>query len=245
MNRLSKPNKEKVRQFMELGSSTEKVAMDFLKKTDYNLESALDQFFASDQYSAGNVDNKKLEALFAEFKDPNEDKIGVNGMVKLCDKLQVDPSDVIMLIISWKLKATAMCEFTHAEFIQGMTQMRVDSLEGLKAKFPALKAELADEVIFKNFYNFAFMYSRDPGAKSLGVETAVALWKIILEGKWKFLDLWIQFVQEQYKHSISKDTWSMLYDFICDVGDNLEKYDDQGAWPVVIDEFVNFAKKAK
>eukprot|EP00298_Acanthocystis_sp_HF-20_P004248 c14591_g1_i1.p1 GENE.c14591_g1_i1~~c14591_g1_i1.p1 ORF type:complete len:269 (-),score=88.44 c14591_g1_i1:122-928(-) len=244
MNRLSKANKEKVKQFMALGNCNEKVAIEFLKKADYNLNPAIDQFFASDA-SAIIVDRKKLEALFSQFKEPNEDKIGVNGLVKFCEQLEVDPSDIIMLIFAWKLKATVMCEFTHSEFIEGMSQIRADSIETLKSRIPSLKSEIDDETTFKSFYNFSFTYSRDPGAKSLGIETATALWSIILVGRWKHLDLWNKFVLEQYKHSISKDTWTMLYDFIRDVGDDLDKYDAEGAWPVVIDEFVQFAKKTK
>jgi hypothetical protein len=70
----SNQEKEKIRQFRQLASCTEDVAVKFLKQSSWDLNVGLDAFFASDSYSAGNVDNKKLEAWFKEFKDPNEDK---------------------------------------------------------------------------------------------------------------------------------------------------------------------------
>jgi DCN1-like protein 1/2 len=46
---------------------------------------------------------------------------------------------------------------------------------------------------------------------------------------------------------ISKDTWSLFLEFILIVHDknDLSKYDSEGAWPVIIDEFVEFLKESE
>ena len=39
------------------------------------------------------VDRKKLESVFSRYKDPSEpDKIGMEGVVRFLDDLQLDPS---------------------------------------------------------------------------------------------------------------------------------------------------------
>ena len=48
--------------------------------------------------------------------------------------------------------------------------------------------------------------------------------------------------QEKYGKSISKDTWSLFLDFIDSCDDEFKEYDEDGAWPVVIDSFVEYAR---
>jgi len=75
------------------------------------------------------------------YKDeaPDSDVIGPIGMQRLCDDLHVDPSDVVMLVLAWKLQvhahevaivefdlfpqASVSCEFSRKEWIDGMTKM--------------------------------------------------------------------------------------------------------------------------
>lgn len=72
---------------------------------------------------------------------------------------------------------------------------RCDSIDKLKAKLPTLEHELRDTAKFKDFYQFTFNYARNPGQKGLDLDMALAYWNIVLQGRFRLLNLWCQFLQ--------------------------------------------------
>lgn len=63
--------------------------------------------------------------------------------------LQVDPADLVMLVLSWHFGAAHMCEYTKEEFIQGMTSLQCDSIRKLARRLPESCAEAREEATFK------------------------------------------------------------------------------------------------
>ena len=41
--------------------------------------------------------------------------------MSLLNDLQLDPEDIVVLILAWKFRAATQCEFTKQEWLQGMT----------------------------------------------------------------------------------------------------------------------------
>ena len=77
----------------------------------------------------------------------------------------------------------------------------------------------------------------------VALEIAIEFWKLLLADRWTNLEIWIEFLQEKYNKTIPKDTWNLLYDFIQDIGTDFTLYDENGAWPVIIDDFVVYGKE--
>jgi hypothetical protein len=77
----------------------------------------------------------------------------------------------------------------------------------------------------------------------VGVETAVAMWKLLLLPYYPLVDSWTTFLEvKDKKHDISKDTWNMLLDFLEEIQGDVSNYEADGPWPVIIDEFVEYEK---
>ncbi|XVE83770.1 hypothetical protein DITRI_Ditri16bG0113100 [Diplodiscus trichospermus] len=91
---------------------------------------------------------------------------------------------------------------------------------------------------FSRFYDFVFFVCRENGQKNITVSRAVAAWRLVLAGRFRLLNQWCNFVEKYQRHNISEDTWQQVLAFSRCVHENLEGYDPEGAWPVIIDDFV-------
>ncbi|KXJ24907.1 DCN1-like protein 2 [Exaiptasia diaphana] len=247
MNRLKSSQREKVRQFVLCTETNERTAIACLNQHDWRLDVASDNYFQNpDRYYSESkvaVDKKRLAHLFDRYKDrDDEDKILAEGIGHFLEDLHLDPASLKVLIIAWKFKAATQCEFSKKEFIDGMTDLNCDSVEKLKSKLPSIESELKDFAKFKDLYQFTFIFAKTPGQKSLDLEMAIAYWRILLSTRFKFLDLWCEFLLNHHKRAISRDTWNLLLEFSNMIEDDMSNYDEEGAWPVLIDEFVEFAK---
>ncbi|XP_020580130.1 DCN1-like protein 1 isoform X2 [Phalaenopsis equestris] len=206
MNKLGRGHRDKVQQFMAITGTSEKVALQALKSSDWHLEGAFDIFYSQPHIRA-TTDSRHLEELYNRYKDAYVDMILVDGISLLCNDLQVDPQDIVTLVLSWHMKAATMCEFSREEFIGGLQSLGVDTIQKLQEKIPSLRAELKDEQKFREIYNFAFGWAKE---------------------------------KARHNKSITRDTWSQLLEFAKTIDPELSNYDAEGAWPYLIDEFVEY-----
>lgn len=187
----------------------------------------------------------KLNTLFEQYKDENEDNILAEGIERLCQDLQVSPDDFKVLVLAWKLNAEQMCRFTRSEFITGLKTIRADSLKSIQIRLPELVSEIEqNDELFRDLYRFTFRFGLDSasGQRILPIDMATILWRLVFTIREPpILNRWLNFLEtHQMIRGIPKDTWNMFLNFSEHVGNDLSCYDDNEAWPSLFDDFVEY-----
>jgi len=120
-------------------------------------------------------------------------------------------------------------------FARGLIYPIADTVEAMKSALDKLRERTAsDPVYFTKVYNHTFDYVRVPGARSLGLDTAIPFWGLLIphglsggaishrpadgdeamgvEEGWRleYTDLWFEFLNAKGGKGVSKDTWSMV-----------------------------------
>lgn len=184
---------------------------------------------------------RRCRAWFDHYAGQDEpDTIGPEGMEKLCKDLGVDPEDTVMLVLAWKLQAETMGFFTFNEWSKGMLSIDCDSTPKLKARLSGLKSLTSDSVTFKKIYRYAFDFCRNPDQRTLDKETAVTMMHLLLDGSWSLLDDFLEFLQNSKYKVLNRDQWCNVLEFSRSINADLSNYDEDGAWPVLMDEFVEW-----
>lgn len=88
------------------------------------------------------------------------DTLGPEGMEKFCEDIGVEPENVVMLVLAYKMQARQMGFFTQDEWLKGLTELQCDSIIKLQSKFEYLRSHLNDQNLFKSIYRYAFDFAR-------------------------------------------------------------------------------------
>ncbi|XP_059489408.1 DCN1-like protein 5 isoform X2 [Neocloeon triangulifer] len=178
---------------------------------------------------------------YSQNDDPNI--LGPEGMEKFCKDINVKPEDIVMLVLAWKMRAKQMGYFTQEEWLLGMTELNCDSIGKLCYKIDFLRNLLKDSNTFKSIYRYAFEFAKDKDQRSMEIETAKAMLQLLLANQWSLFPQFQQFLDESKYKVINKDQWANILEFTRFIHDDLSNYDFDGAWPVLLDEFVEWLSK--
>ncbi|XP_048589133.1 uncharacterized protein LOC116618188 isoform X2 [Nematostella vectensis] len=175
---------------------------------------------------------------YAGKDDP--ETIGPEGIEKLCQDLDVDPENIVMLVLAWKLQAETLGFFKFTEWVKGMGILECDSTPKLQARLASLKSLVRDSVTFKTIFRYAFDFCRNPDKRTVDIDTSMAMMKVLLDNRWSLLDHFLAFLQQSKYKVINRDQWCNVLEFSRTIEVDLSNYDEDGAWPVLMDEFVEW-----
>ncbi|KIM41840.1 hypothetical protein M413DRAFT_27408 [Hebeloma cylindrosporum] len=267
-----------VAQFCTVTGASARDARKFLE-AHKRLDIAIDAYYTNPNAFASTSRRKgdsapstsKLAQLFEKYKDPDDEDITVNGTIKFCEDLEVDPEEVVLLALAFELKSKQMGRWTRQGWIDGWKSLGADSIQSMKAALTKLRSQLgSDFEYFQKVYNHTFDFARSEGQRSLGIDFAQAFWSLLLphgfsggalnrislrdgdndhnmdgeEGfKEEYIQWWFEFLNKKGHKGVSKDTWVMFLDFIRSIDAKFSTYDMEAAWPSTIDDFVDYAKE--
>ncbi|ORE07542.1 DUF298-domain-containing protein, partial [Rhizopus microsporus var. microsporus] len=218
---------EKIKQLMEITQLSERESTQALKMANWSLQLAINSVFEQKR----NVDVQKIKAI--------PDAISVDGTMTLCEDLGIEPTQLEFLLLSHQLNSERMGEFTKEGFVKGCVDLEADNIDKLKKELETTVVNNyhTDEG-FRKVYHYAFLFGRQTGQKSLALEAAIELWRLLLSDRYSLLEQWILFLQQKYNKAISRDTWNLFLDFISQINTDLQNYNPEEAWPILIDEVI-------
>lgn len=245
----------KITNFIQVtGCADETIADYFLKKNKLHLNNAIDDFYANGHVVVQESANAKvISQIFDKYTDnDSKDQIGIDGALSYFSDMGIDvENDVEALIAAYILKSPSTCIFNKTEFVSGWCNVspEITSVADM-ARYLHHAKNNCD--LMKKVHNFAFMYALDEGERKLEIDAAVALWKIIYKTDFAHFEetgkhttvtkFVIDFIVsgKSGKSQISRDEWEMSYDFFVIPLVELENYSESEAWPVLMDDFVDF-----
>ncbi|XP_055696792.1 DCN1-like protein 5 isoform X1 [Phlebotomus papatasi] len=177
---------------------------------------------------------------YTTMDDP--DTLGPDGMERFCQEIGVEPENVVMLVLAYKMGARQMGFFTQSEWLKGLTDLQCDTIAKVQSKLDYLRSLLNDSNTFKSIYRYAYDFARDKDQRSMDIDTAKAMLQLLLGKHWILYSHFAQFVEQSKYKVINKDQWSNILEFSRTINTDLSNYDVDGAWPVMLDEFVEWLR---
>ncbi|KAG8372617.1 hypothetical protein BUALT_Bualt12G0085300 [Buddleja alternifolia] len=190
---------------------------------------------------------ERVDELYTKYANKSSSIIDPDGIEALCSDLQVDHTDVRILMLAWKMKAQKQGYFTQDEWRRGLKALKVDTINKLKKTLPELEREVLKVENFEDFYQFAFGYClTEEKQKCLDIESTCILIDLVLGLKYQpQVDSFIKFLQSQRDYKVvNMDQWTNFLRFCQEISfPDLENYDTCEAWPLILDNFVEWMKQ--
>ncbi|KAH0848564.1 Defective in cullin neddylation protein 1 [Fonsecaea pedrosoi] len=225
-------------------------------------------------YQSGSGNNSvppiqhNLNKLFDQYCDnPKDapDTIGIEGAQKYLTDLGVELDEVAHLGICDLLQCPSIGEFERESFVSGWRSVSsgdktYDTIARQAQYVDVIRKKLANTpAYFRQVYRNAFKLAKPEGQRSVPVDSAIDFWNMFFrQGKggieWnspstQWLDLWCEFYESQIKRPVNKDLWNMVGELVMKTkepdGESLSWWTEDGAWPMAIDDFVNFIREKR
>ncbi|SZF02504.1 unnamed protein product [Blumeria hordei] len=232
-----------IAEFCDLTGAPEKLAQKLLKAAAWQKDVAVDNYFTSATSGTPSQKNS-LTNLFEQYHESKDekDKLGVEGVMRYLGDLGVDLETAEIFIPLEIVKAPGLGEITKSGFISKQKKFVASQIKKMST----------DDSLFKRVYRHAFFASKEISQKAIPLENAIIYWTLLFNPPGKrwvsdsvdWLQLWTDFLQENWTKTVNKDMWNQTLEFFQKSmqDESLSFWSEDGAWPGVIDEFVAYVK---
>lgn len=117
---------------------------------------------SSRQFMEEKFSTSKLINWFKKYTTDDPQTLGPEGMELFCQDIKVDPENIVMLVIAYKMQAKNMGYFTQSEWIRGLSDLEVlcDTPAKLQNKLNYFLSQLNDPQNFKLIFRYAYDFAR-------------------------------------------------------------------------------------
>lgn len=104
----------------------------------------------------------KCITWFRRYTTDDASQLGPEGMERFCQDIKVDPENIVMLVIAYKMNAKNMGYFTQTEWLRGLSDVEVlcDTPAKLQNKLNYFLNQLNDAQTFKLIFRYAYDFAR-------------------------------------------------------------------------------------
>ncbi|CAN6459749.1 unnamed protein product [Victoria cruziana] len=160
--------------------------------------------------------------------------------------MQVDHTDVRILMLAWKMQAAKQGYFTLDEWRRGLRSLRADTIAKLKKSLSELEKEVSKPGNFKDFYAYAFRYClTEEKQKYIDIESICILLDLVLGSPYRSqVDSIIEYLRYQKEYKvINMDQWMSILRFCDEINfSSLDNYNPDYGWPLLLDNYVEWMR---
>lgn len=250
------------------GCGNRELARRFLNQSGGRLDLAIDNYYnqQSRNHNSNNSNNsngsdyqpltkvstqaiEQLNQIFDKYTEQSDNnKMDIDGTILYFNDLNIDAeNDVKAIITAYILESPSTGVFYRKSFVKNWSKLNVFSLQDMHRY---LQKAISNNQLMNQVNKFAFKYALEEGERKLPIEDAVALWRIIYKDELskekevpttasKFIN---EFIAGGHsgRTTINMDEWNMSRPFFQIPLEELSQLDESAAWPVLMDEFVDF-----
>ncbi len=243
---------------------SEKQAIALLRETGWEVEAAAEAWFSRGMVPEGAVEVKvaNVEAEFARLAGSSgASKLPLEGFVSMCEELEVDPeTDATVLLLLYMMRATSMDNVPREAFVRGFQVMGANKVSDLKGKLSTLRKEAkGNDATLAGIWTTAYRVNTPEGMRVISRDVAAALVNLLVASSpadakgdflgvvWPLKDAFLAFLDHAKPPTVTRDTWQQLRRLITSVKHDLSDFvsDDASAWPVLLDDFVSWARTSR
>lgn len=202
--------------------------------------------------------------MFDKYRnDPanSPDTIQMDGAMVYFKDIGVNIENTSLLVASEFLGCPSLGDIARAGFVLSWGPLAATTLPAQHAQMTLLTQHFqapearVPQGLYRRVYKHTFRLACPPGAKSVPLDMAAEFWRMLFgpeglpwtsaDGGLRWLDMYLEFLQERWKKAVNKDLWdqTLLFALKTLEDGSLAWWSEESAWPGIIDEFVEVAKQ--